>query len=275
MKTSKKIGRVLIYAMLVLFAVIIIVPLLWMVVTGFKSNQELFLEPWKLPKTLKWENYTQAWSAGIGVYFKNSVIVTAGATVLSTLLSCYAAYPLSRIPFKSKKLWVLIILGGLMLAPQSSVISLFHMTKWMHIYDTHLGLVLVNCAFRIPFATFLLMTFYKSIDYSLDESAYIDGAKPRQVFWRIIMPLSKPIIASCAIVCVRAVWNELMFANVLLETSSKKTIPVGLVNMQGMTTTNWTMIVAGMVITSIPLIVIFLILQKQFIRGLTAGSVKG
>ena len=129
--------------------------------------------------------------------------------------------------------------------------------------------------FRIPFATFLIMTFYKDISVSLDESAFIDGAKTRQVFWKIIMPLSKPIIASCAIVSFRAVWNELMFANVLLESTVKKTIPVGLVNLQGTTTTNWTMLMAGMVIASVPLVIIFLILQKQFIRGLTAGGVKG
>ena len=136
-------------------------------------------------------------------------------------------------------------------------------------------MIIITGAFRIPFATFLIMTFYKDISISLDESAFIDGAKTRQVFWRIIMPLSKPIIASCAIVSFRAVWNELMFANVLLESNAKKTIPIGLVNLQGMTTTNWTMVVAGMVIASVPLIIVFLILQKQFIRGLTAGGVKG
>ncbi len=272
---AKKIGHGLIIAVLILFAVIIFLPLIWMVLTGFKTNKELFLEPWKLPEVWQWRNYLDAWNAGIGTFFKNSVIITLGSTVFSTMLACFAAYPISRIKFTTKKLWVIIILGGLMLAPQSAAISLFKMAKVIGLYDSYLGMMAITGAFRIPFATFLIMTFYKDISVSLDESAFIDGAKTRQVFWKIIMPLSKPIIASCAIVSFRAVWNELMFANVLLESTAKKTIPVGLVNLQGTTTTNWTMLMSGMVIASVPLIIIFLILQKQFIRGLTAGGVKG
>ena len=162
-----------------------------------------------------------------------------------------------------------------MLAPQSAVISLFKMANVIGLYNTYAGMIIITGAFRIPFATFLIMTFYRDISVSLDESAFIDGAKTRQVFWKIIMPLSKPIIASCAIVSFRAVWNELMFANVLLESTSKKTVPVGLVILQGTTTTNWTMLMAGMVIASVPLILIFIVLKKQFIRGLSAGGVKG
>lgn len=277
MKTGigKKISHIIILFLLILFALIIFLPLIWMVITGLKTNRELFLAPWKMPEKWQFHNYADAWRAGIGTFFKNSVITTVGATVFSTLLACLAAYPISRIKFRTKKLWVVLILGGLMLAPQSAVISLFKMSKVLHLYDSYLGMIIITGAFRIPFATFLIMTFYKDISISLDESAFIDGAKTRQVFWKIIMPLSKPIIASCAIVSFRAVWNELMFANVLLESNMKKTIPIGLVNLQGMTTTNWTMVVAGMVIASVPLIIVFMILQKQFIRGLTAGGVKG
>ena len=272
---KKRIGRIAIVVVLILFAIIILLPLFWMVLTGFKTNKELFLEPWKLPEVWRFHNYLDAWNAGIGIFFKNSVITTLGSTVFSTLLACMAAYPISRIKFRTKKLWVIVILGGLMLAPQSAVISLFKMSKVIGLYDTYLGMMVITGAFRIPFATFLIMTFYKDISVSLDESAYIDGAKTRQVFWKIIMPLSKPIIASCAIVSFRAVWNELMFANVLLESTSKKTIPVGVVNLQGTTTTNWPMLMAGMVIASVPLVILFIILQKQFVRGLTAGGVKG
>ncbi|AVM68302.1 ABC transporter permease [Lachnospiraceae bacterium oral taxon 500] len=271
----KKIARVGTVILLILFALMIILPLIWMVLTGLKTNRELFLEPWKLPKVWQFHNYMDAWNAGIGVYLKNSVIITIGSTIFSTLFACLAAYPISRIKFWTKKLWVVVILGGLMLAPQSAVISLFKMAKVLQLYDSYIGMIIITGAFRIPFATFLLMTFYKGISISLDESAYIDGAKTRQIFWGIIIPLSKPIIASCAIVSFRAVWNDLMFANVLLESTAKKTIPVGLVNLQGTTTTNWNILLAGMVIASVPLIITFLLLQKQFIRGLTAGGVKG
>ncbi|RGT71013.1 carbohydrate ABC transporter permease [Mediterraneibacter massiliensis] len=272
---KKRILQIIAYVFFILLAIIIILPLVWMVITGFKTNQEMFLSPFSLPEKWHWENYTNAWSKGIGVYLSNSVIITVGATVLSTFVSCLAAYPLARIHFKGKKMWILLILGGLMLAPQSSVISLFRMVRIVGMYDTRTSLILIDAAFRIPFATFLTMTFYKSISYSLDESAYIDGATTWQIFRKIIVPLSKPIIASCAIVSFRAVWNELMFANIMLQSTEKKTVPVGLMNFQGMTTTNWTLVIASMVIASLPLVIAFLLLQKQFVRGLTAGSVKG
>ena len=275
MPVKKVIIRSFIWIGLSLFAIMILVPLIWMVLTGLKTNKELFLAPWMLPETLKFDNYSKAWTAGIGMYFKNSVIVTVMATAGSTLLSCFAAYPLSRYTFRSKRFWILVILGGLMLAPQSSLISLFKMTKWFGVYDTHLGLIIINGAFRIPFSTFLLMTYYKSISYSLDESAYIDGASTWTIFWRIIMPLSKPIIASVIIICFRSVWNELMFANVLLQTNDLKTIPVGLLNLQGYTTTNWTMLVAGMVITSIPLILFFHNIAKAIYKGINSRKRKG
>ena len=272
---KKKILHVIAYVLFILFTVIIILPLIWMAVTGFKTNQEMFLAPFSLPEQWVWQNYVDAWNQGIGIYLKNSVVITVMATALSTFVSCLAAYPLARLNFKSKKVWVYLILGGLMLAPQSSVISLFKMVKIAGLYDTQTSLVLIDAAFRIPFATFLIMTFYKSISYSLDESAYIDGATTWQIFCKIIVPLSKPIIASCAIVSFRAVWNVLMFANIMLQSTAKKTVPVGLMNFQGMTTTNWTLVVASMVIASLPLVIAFLALQRQFVRGLTAGSVKG
>ncbi|WMJ86067.1 carbohydrate ABC transporter permease [Anaerocolumna sp. MB42-C2] len=275
MKARTKAVPLACHLVFTILAIIIILPLLWMIITGFKSNRDLFLSPFSIPKKWMFSNYIDAWQSGIGVYLKNSIIVTIAATAVSTFISCLAAYPLSRLNFKAKRVTVYFIMGGLMLAPQSSVISLYKMMRLTDLYNTTTGLVLIDAAFRIPFATFLLMTFYKSISYSLDESAFIDGASTWEIFMKIIMPLSKPIIASCAIVSFRAVWNELLFANVLLESDTKKTVPVGLINLQGMTTTNWTVVVAGMVISSLPLVIFFLVMEKQFVRGLTAGSVKG
>ena len=157
----KTVLRVIAYILFIAFAIIIILPLVWMIITGFKTNQELFLSPFSLPEQWHWENYTDAWSKGIGVYLSNSVIITVAATALSTFVSCLAAYPLARLQFKSKKLWIYLILGGLMLAPQSSVISLFKMVRIAGLYDTRISLILIDAAFRIPFATFLIMTFYE------------------------------------------------------------------------------------------------------------------
>ncbi len=161
-----------------------------------------------------------------------------------------------------------------MLAPQSAVISLFKMSKVIGLYDSYIGMMVITGAFRIPSATFLIMTFYKDISVSL-MNLHLSMGQKRQVFWKIIMPLSKPIIASCAIVSFRAVWNELMFANVLLESTVKKnysgwTCESSRDNYYKLDNVNgWN----GHCLSSAGYY--FLILQKQFIRGLTAGGVKG
>ncbi|MFR9064301.1 MAG: carbohydrate ABC transporter permease [[Clostridium] scindens] len=254
------------YILFIAFAIIIILPLVWMIITGFKTNQELFLSPFALPKQWHWENYTDAWSMGIGVYLSNSVIITVAATALSTFVVRLAAYPLARLQFKSKKLWIYLILGGLMLAP-SLRSSPFKMVRIAGLYDTRTSLILINAAFRIPFATFLIMTFYKSISIAWTSRHISMGPVPGRYSVKIIVPLSKPIIASCAIV-VSGPCGMVMFANIMLQSTDKKTVPVGLMNFQGMTTTNWTLVVASMVIASLPLVIAFLLLQKQFVRGL-------
>jgi raffinose/stachyose/melibiose transport system permease protein len=269
------IGMVVAILLLILLAMLIIIPLIWLILTSFKTNKELFLDPWHLPQGWLFSNYSAAWHAGVGKYFFNSLVVTGSATLVSTLLSCMAAYALSRIQFRGQNFFLLFIVAGLMLTPQSSLISLFEMSRAMGIYNTRLGVAIVNAAFRIPFSTFLIRSWFLTISHEIEESATIDGCNTLGIFFRIILPVSKPIIGSSIIVCVRAVWNDLMFSLVLLENDSLKTIPVGLVNMKSFTTTNWTVLIAGMIIASIPLVALFLVLQKQFVRGLSAGSVKG
>ncbi|MEG0272672.1 MAG: carbohydrate ABC transporter permease [Hydrogenoanaerobacterium sp.] len=274
-KKFPPISHIILFSLFVLFAACIILPMIWLLLTGLKTNKELFLSPWKLPEQWKFSNYVAAWRAGIGKYLLNSIIVTVGATLFSTLISSMSAYALSRINFKSRNLWLFFIMSGLMLAPQSSLISLYQLTNFLGIYNTRFAVILVNTAFRIPFATFLIRSYFLTINKEIEESAYLDGCSTWRTFWRIIIPLSKPILGSAVIICVRAVWNDLMFSLVLLENDNLKTIPVGLMNMKAFTTTNWTVLISGMVISSIPLIILFICLQKQFIRGLTAGSTKG
>lgn len=268
-------GRVVVFLLFALFAAAILAPLLWLVLTGFKTNKELFLSPWNLPVKWNVSNYGAAWRGGIGKYLFNSLVVTGGATLLSTFISCLAAFALARYRFKSRTFWLVFIVSGLMLAPQSSLIALYQLCNVLGIYNTRLAVVLINSAFRIPFATFLIRGYFMTISREIEESAVIDGCTAWGIFSRIILPLSKPILGSAVIICVRAVWNDLMFSLVLLESDALKTIPVGLMNMKSFTTTNWTVLISGMVIVSVPLILLFLCLQKQFIRGLTAGSTKG
>jgi raffinose/stachyose/melibiose transport system permease protein len=267
-------GRVFCFSVLLIFAALIVLPMVWLVFTGFKTNRELFLSPWQLPEKWLFSNYISAWKSGIGRYFLNSVIVTAAATGFCIFLSSMAAYALSRISFRGRGFWLLFIVAGLMLAPQSSLISLFEMSRFIGIYNKRLGAALVNAVFSIPFSTFLIRSYFLTISREIEESAYIDGCGTLRIFFHLILPIARPIIGSSIIVCARAVWNDLMFSLVLLETDSLKTIPVGLVNMKSFTTTRWTTLIAGMIIASLPLMVLFLFMQKQFARGLSAGGVK-
>lgn len=258
----------------VAFAVSIIYPLIWMFLSGFKTKNELFMNTWALPGKILYQNYIAAWEIGVGKYFFNSVFVTSISIALTIIISAFCSFGLSRYEFKYKKLLMLIMVGGLMLAPQVSLISLYKMLQVLGIYNTYLALIIPYVAYRIPFTTFLMKTYFDSIPREIEESAYLDGCNSFMVFWNIILPLSKPIVFSAALFAGMAIWNEFMFALVFIESSDLRTIPLGLMNLRGTLVTDWTILLAGLTLSALPMVIAFLMMQKQFIRGLTAGGVK-
>lgn len=270
-----KILSIFIFLMLITIAVIIIYPLIWMVLTGFKTNKELFLKTWALPEKFIWSNYKQAWDVGVGRYFLNSILVTSTSVTATLLISACCAFALSRYEFKGQNIFLLIIIGGLMLAPQVSLISLFKLLQKLHIYNTYWALIIPYIAYRIPFTTFLIRSYMLTLPREIEDSAYIDGCSSWRVFWNIILPMSKPILATSALLAAMAIWNEFMFALVFIEDSSLRTIPVGIMNLRSTLSTDWTILLAGLTISALPMIILFVIFQKQFIRGITSGGVKG
>lgn len=265
---------ILILIWFISFAVCIIYPLFWMLISGFKTKNELFMNTWALPGKLLYKNYFDAWNIGLGKYFFNSVFVTSTSIFITIVISSLCSFGLSRYDFKYKKVLSMIMVGGLMLAPQVSLISLYKMLQKLGIYNTYLALIVPYVAYRIPFTTFLMKTYFDSIPKEIEESAYLDGCSSFMVFWNMILPLSKPIIFTSALFSGMAIWNEFMFALVFTESSNLRTIPLGLMNLRGTLTTDWTVLIAGLTLSALPMIISFLILQKQFVRGLTAGSVK-
>jgi len=265
---------ILILIWFIAFAICILYPFFWMIITGFKTKKELFMNTWALPDKWLFSNYVQAWKIGVGRYFFNSVFVTSTSIVLTVIISALCSFGLSRYDFKLKKALVIIMVGGLMLSPQVSLISLYKMLQKLGIYNTYLALIIPYVAYRIPFTTFLMKTYFDSIPREVEESAYLDGCSSFMVFLNIILPLSKPIIFTSALFSGMMIWNEFMFALVFIEDSSLKTIPLGLMNLKGSLYTDWTILVAALALSAIPMIICFLLLQKHFIRGLTAGGVK-
>lgn len=268
---ASAIGRTVAYVLLIVLAVAIIYPMAWAVLNGFKSNLELFGDPWGLPTTWRWENFLKAWNLGVVRYLANSVIVTGASVVTTVLFSAMAAYALTRqrIPFAGPI--TVLLLGGMMLAPTVALIPLFRLLQALGIFDTYWGLIILYTAFRIPFTVFLIRAYMITISREMEDAAIVDGASRWQIFWLIVMPLSRPIIVSAALLQALFAWNEFVFALVFINDTDLKTLPVGLLAMQGRVLSDWPVLFAALTIASIPMILLFLAGQRQFIRGLSEG----
>ena len=269
------ISRTIVYVVLVVLAVAIIYPLVWMALNGFKSNAELFGDPWGLPTTWRWENFTKAWELGVVRYLFNSVIVTVGSVVATVLVSSMAAYGLTRLRIPYAGPITIILLGGMMLAPTVALIPLFRLLQVLGIFDTYWALIVLYTAFRISFTVFLIRAYMVTLSRDMEDAAIVDGANRWQIFWLVIMPLSRPIIVSAALLQALFAWNEFAFALVFINDGDLKTLPVGLLAMQGRVLSDWPVLFAALTMAAIPMIVVFLLGQRQFIRGLAEGYGKG
>jgi len=267
--------RTLAYVFLVVLAVSIIYPLIWMALNGFKSNAELFGDPWSLPAKWRWENFAKAWNLGVVRYLLNSMIVTIGTVIATVMVSSMAAYALTRqrIPFAGPV--TIALLGGMMLAPTVALIPLFRLLQALHIFDTYWALIILYTAFRISFTVFLIRAYMITLSKEMEDAAVVDGANRWQIFWLVIMPLSRPIVVSAALLQALFAWNEFAFALVFINSTDLKTLPVGLLAMQGRVLSDWPVLFAALTMAAIPMILLFLAGQRQFIRGLAEGFGKG
>jgi raffinose/stachyose/melibiose transport system permease protein len=274
-RTGRHAGRVarrlLIWIGLGVLVLAVLYPLLWMVFSSFKDNHEVFASPWGLPGELRWHNFALAGNAGVVRYFVNSVIVTSASILTTVLVSAWAAYGLVRLRVPFEGAFLGILLGGLMLAPTVALIPLFGLLQQLHIYDSYWALIVLYTAFRIPFTTFLIRAYMIDIPSEVDEAAKLDGCSPTQAFWQVILPMCRPILVSAALLQALFAWNEFVFALVFISSGDLKTLPVGLMDMQSRLLTDWPVQFAGLTMAALPMIVLFLIGQRQFLRGLTDG----
>jgi len=254
---------------------LIIYPLFWMIMNSLKTSTELFINSFALPEKPLFQNYVDAWNMGFADFFLNSILVTVSSVAVTVLLSAFCAYALARLDIKFKNLILYLIIGGLLLSPQSALISLYKIFDALNIYNTYFAMIVPYIAFRIPFAVFLMYGYFKDFPGDLEDAARIDGCSTLKIFLKIVMPISKPIIAATAIVSSIFTWNEFIFALVFIESEELVTIPVGLSRFRDALQTNWTGMMAGIILASLPMIIAFIFMSKSFIRGLTAGSVKG
>lgn len=270
-----KLGRGLIVAFLCLMLISYLYPLFWIGMSSFKTQEEIFINSFSLPSNPTFENFMGVWRTGIKNYYINSIFITAASCVVTTAVSALAAFALSRYTFRLRRFWFLFLLCGLMLSPQVSLISNYKILQTLHLYNTYWGLILIYSAFRIPFSMFLMWSYFITLPMDVEEAACLDGCSNLRIFTQIVLPMSKPIMATSILLTARYVWNDFLFCMVYTESASMRTIPYGLYTLRGETRVNWAYLMAGMVLAALPMIVGFILTEKQFVRGLTAGSVKG
>ncbi|RWP06617.1 carbohydrate ABC transporter permease [Mesorhizobium sp.] len=263
--------RTFLYAFLVCLGVVVIYPLIWMALSGFKDNAQIFGDPFALPAHWSWNNYVQAWNQGVRGYVTVSVLVTVASAICTVLISAWTAFGLTRTRMPAKPLVVAIVLGGLMLSPTVAIIPLVKMLQALGLYNTYWALIILYTAFRVPFTTFLIRAYMLDLPSDLDEAATMDGASEGQIFWRITLPLCRPIIISCVILHVLFAWNEYLFAMIFTSGSDMQTLPVGLTSIMATHGTNYAVVFAAMTISALPIVIVFFAAQRYFIRGLSEG----
>ncbi|TPK72196.1 carbohydrate ABC transporter permease [Mesorhizobium sp. B2-4-15] len=265
------VARTFLYSFLVCLGVVVIYPLIWMALSGFKDNAQIFGDPFAPPLHWSWNNYVQAWNQGVRGYVTVSVLVTVASAVCTVLISAWTAFGLTRTRMPGKSLVVAVVLGGLMLSPTVAIIPLVKMLQALGLYNTYWALIILYTAFRVPFTTFLIRAYMLDLPSDLDEAATMDGASEGQIFWRITLPLCRPIIISCVILHVLFAWNEYLFAMVFTSGSDVQTLPVGLTSIMATHGTNYAVVFAAMTISALPIVVVFFAAQRYFIRGLSEG----
>lgn len=254
------------------YAVVALAPLIIMLLNSFRPSSELFSNPLGLPLSPTFENYVKAWSeASFSTYFLNSVIITVCAVALGTGVSALAAYPLGRYLFRGRDVLLAYFMAGLMLPIRLNVVPIFYLLASLNMIDSRLGLILVYAGSGVPFSVFVLSMFFRQLPGDMEEAARIDGAGELRIFGRIMLPLVRPGLATVSLFQFVQLWNDLLFPLVLFRSSSKYTLPVGLTRFFGQYQTDYALLFAGLVITTVPLVVVFLAATKQVVAGLTAG----
>ncbi|MBP2073330.1 carbohydrate ABC transporter permease [Thermoanaerobacterium butyriciformans] len=273
----KKIGLYLLEAMLVIWAIIQLYPLFWLFLFSVKNNTEIFGgNILGFPRIWQWSNYSEALSSGnVGRYFINSSIVTVLTIVISSILVATSAYAIVRMKWKYSKLVLTIFLMGMMVPIHATLLPLFIILKNLNLLNTYASLVIPYVAFAIPMGIFILTGFLYTIPRELEESAFLDGCSIYKSFYYIILPLIRPALATIAIFTYLSTWNELMFANTFINNDAIKTLTVGIMSLSGQYQTEWGPIGAGLVIATIPTILIYVLLSEQVQKSLVVGAVKG
>lgn len=276
------VGRTLIYIILGFWAVIVIFPMLWSLMTAFKTDQEIFFSPWSLPAALQFDNFVRAWrNARMGEYLVNTFLVIIPSLFLTLLLSAMASYVLARFEFRGRSFITYMFLIGLIFPIFLALVPLYFVMQTLRLLDTFPGLILVYVAFSLPFTIFFLTTFFRTLPKELGEAATIDGASQYAVFFRIYLPLAQPGLITMGIFNFLGQWNQYILPNTLMitntDTETHYLLSQGLYFLQAKQfyQSDWSALFAAVAIVMIPTLVAYLLFHNRIEEGMTAGAVKG
>ena len=268
-------GRAALQVTLLLMAAVSVAPILVAVSTSLKSSTELALNPLGLPQNWRFENYATAWNeAHIGQYLLNSVLVSVPTLILVLAVSSAAAYAFAMLRFPGRNLLFGVVLIGLMMPAIGIVTALSVEQQSMGLHNTRMGLILAESAITIPLPMFIMRSSFKDLPGELREAALIDGGNEFTVFSRVMLPLARPAMMAVVVLTFLTVWNDYLLPLVLINDEGLRTIPLGLAYLKSTYVSNVVLIAASTILSALPSIGIYVVLQRQFIEGIAQGSIK-
>jgi len=277
----KRILYTILFIIIICWTLIQIYPILMMFVNSIKTESELAIEPWGLPKTFSFKNWIDVWTGrrtgsdmALGKFFINSLIVSMGSILLILIVAVNAGYAFAFFKFKGKKISYSLQIAMIAVPTQALIIPIFHMMSVLDLTNNYIGLIGVYTAFMLPFTIIIMTANFREIPFELIEVARLDGCSEFRIIWTIIIPVAKGIILSLAILSLIGIWNELLYAFLLMNRYDTKTLTVGILSLKGQYVIKWTGLFAGLSISSLPIIILYIIFQKQISKSMTLGALK-
>jgi raffinose/stachyose/melibiose transport system permease protein len=264
------------YILLGLFLMIILLPIVGLVFSAFKTDTEVIKGPLTLPSELRLDSFEKAWTTGrFNLFFRNSVIVTISVVVVSVFLSTLTGYAFGMMPVPGRNIIFPLVLIGYMVPFEAVIIPLYHLMNRMNLTDTYWALILPQIGLSVSFGTLWMTSFFRSAPRELIDAAAIDGCNRWQTLWKILWPLARPAILTLIVLIFMWTWNEFLLALVMVQDETMRTLPVGLAFFQGRYSANIPLMAAGSMIVAGPILLVYILFQRYFIRGMLGGAVKG
>lgn len=264
------------YLFLTVFLFIIFLPILGIILSAFKTDAEVVQGPFALPQTIQFKAFIDAWKTGnFSLYFRSSVIVTISVVLFSVFLSILTGYGFGVMNFPAEKYLYTLILVGYMVPFEAVIIPLYHFMHGLGLTNTYWALILPQIGLSLSFGTLWMTNFFKAAPRELMDAAAIDGCNRWQTLWKILWPLAQPAVLTLIVLIFMWTWNEFLLALVMVQDEALRTLPVGLAFFQGRHTSDIPLMSAGSIIVAGPIVLVYILFQRYFIRGMLSGSVKG